>query len=314
MRANSFCCIAIATLGFLAAVGGLSASLMPMVVPSLVATTIFALLAIAIVALAIFSLTGNRPAETTDWVNSDETSAKLQQEIETLKQFHLQLLEDKAFLQFLKSDQDRERQLLALDLHDLTLPNLTSALFQLETLSQRADVSSETLEAAVELIRESLLQARRVMNCLSPSLVQDEGVIASLQRLADQLSTSVATVEFQHDVDFDRLTPLSECALVQLVREAFDTIRRNRSAAHVHLDLRQNDDRLSLLISDDGRSDPFQEAEAASQQRIRECVELLAGHLEIECPRDGGTITRIDFSVTDLTQSDTLSEKSQAIS
>ncbi|MEW4565140.1 histidine kinase [Bremerella sp. JC770] len=237
-----------------------------------------------------------------------QENQQLKLELESLRQLHAQLLEDKVYLQFLKADQDHERQLLALDLHDLSLPNLTSVLFQIEAIHQRCDELDDSLDGAIDLLRDSLFQTRRVMNCLSPTLVQDEGVVASLERLVGHLQASLGDVRFDHDVDFDRLSPLCECALIQLVREAFDQVRRNRFARNVELELVQQDDRLQLSITDDGQGEP------ADSPRIRECLEILAGRPAPPSSNAPGHVMRVDFSVTDLIQSDTLPEKSRAFS
>lgn len=308
MRAQRTCCVIISALGILAAACGITASVVPTLLPSPVFTTIFALLASAITVTTLLTLSPGNADQAPGTSHLSPENVQLKIELETLRQLHAELLEDKAFLQFIRADQDHERQLLALDLHDLSLPNLTSALFQLETLNQRLDPAGETLDGTIDLIRDSLYQTRRVMNCLSPSLVQDEGVVASMQRLADRLEASVDNVRFRHDVEFDRLTPLCECALIQLVREVLDLTRRNRFAHNIELELIQEDDLLRLSISDDGHGD------LVDSPRIQQCLEILSGHPAPPHQPATGHVLRVDFSVTDLTQSDTIKEKSRAFS
>lgn len=308
MRAKRTCCLIISALGLLAAAGGITASVVPTLLPSPAMTTIFAILAIAISVTAQMALRHSEDDANPNVSQLTQENLQLKLELETLRDLHAQLLEDKAFLQFMRADQDHERQLLALDLHDLSLPNLTSALFQMEALHQRLDGMDDSLEATIDLLRESLYQTRRVMNCMSPTLVQDEGVVASLQRLAEHLEATVESVRFHHDVEFDRLAPLCECALIQLVREAFDQIRRNRFAQNVEVELIQEDDRLQLSISDDGHGD------LADSPRIHDCLEILSGHQAATHPQAPGHIMRVEFSVTDLIQSDTIKEKSRAFS
>jgi len=308
MRAHRTCCIIISALGLLTAAWGVTASAVPTLLPSPAVATIFVVLAVAIVAATLVMLrkaNAELASKSTDLIQEKQ---RLKQELESLRQLHAQLLEDKAFLQFLKADQDHERQLLALDLHDLSLPNLTSALFQIEAIHQQANGIDDTLDGVIDLLRDSLHQSRRVMNCLSPTLVQDEGVIASVERLVDHVQASLDGVHFHHDVEFDRLSPLSECALVQLIREALDQIRRSRFARNVELELVQRDDRLQLSITDDGQGEP------ADSPRIRECLEILSARPSTSPPNASGHVMRADFSVTDLIQSDTLQEKSRAFS
>lgn len=270
--------------------------------------TIFAIFIVAIGVVTFVALRSDEEDSDQNLSEIAQENRQLKLELDTLRHLHSQLLEDKAFLQFMRADQDHERQLLALDLHDLSLPNLTSALFQLETLNQRMGSMEGSMDGTIELLRDSFYQTRRVMNCMSPTLVQDEGVIASLQRLVDQLETSVDRAKFLHDVEFDRLSPLCECALVQLVRETLDQLRRNRFAQNVEVELVQEDDRLQLTISDDGHGD------LADSPRILECLEILSGQQAARHQLAPGHVMQVEFSVTDLIQSDTIKEKSQAFS
>lgn len=308
MRANRTCCVIISTVGFLAAAGGLTASIVPTLLPSPVWATIFALLAGTIGAFSLGILGIGKDNPELKLNAAVQENLRLKVELDTLRQLNDQLLEDKAFLQFMRADQDHERQLLALDLHDLSLPNLTSVLFQMEALNQRMETVGDSLEGTIDLLRESLYQTRRVMNCLSPTLIQDEGVVASIQRLADQLGETVERVRFHHDVEFDRLSPLCECALVQLVRETLDQSRRNRFAQNVELVLTQQEDQLRLCINDDGHGD------SPDNPRIQQCLEILSGTQVAESLADSEQVLRVDFSVTDLIQSDTIKEKSRAFS
>ncbi len=308
MRAKRTCCVIISALGILATACGLSASLVPTLLPSPAWATIFAILAAAITVATWVGLVNSKDNGGSRSQDDIQENLQLKLELETLRHLHTQLLEDKAFLQFMRADQDHQRQLLALDLHDLSLPNLTAALIHLETLNQHFDSDDGSLDQSIDLLRESFFQTRRVMNRLSPSLVQDEGVIASIQRLADDLESSVESIRFEHEVEFDRLSPLCECALVQLVREALDQIQRRRCATNFQLELVQQDDLLRLTITDDGRDAPI------DSTRLQQCLDVLSGHQGNPPQGEAGQVMQIDFSVTDLIQSDTIKEKSRAFS
>ena len=306
MRAQRTCCVIISALGFLATACGLTASTVPTLLPSPAWATIFAILAVAIGVATWAGLVKGNDNGNSRTDDAVQENLQLQLEIETLRHLHTQLLEDKAFLQFMRADQDHERQLLALDLHDLSLPNLTAVLIQLETLNQRFEADDDSLDANIDLLRECFYQTRRVMNRLSPTLVQDEGVVASIERLAGNMESSIESLQIHHEVEFDRLSPLSECALVQLVREVLDQIRRHRGAQNVRLELVQEDDQLRLSITDDGSGAPI------DSPRIEQCLDVLSGHRTPPPPGEPGQVMQIDFSVTDLIQSDTIKEKSRA--
>ncbi|MBI1249700.1 hypothetical protein GC197_17885 [bacterium] len=297
----------IAILGLCLFAAGLTASIVPSILPSLGVATL--IIGIATTYLAI--------AATRQEYDSTQSAALQKREDEDhdaqLQAAYEELLEDKTFLQFSKADEQRDRQIIAYDLHETVFPRLTSALFRLEKTQAEGDPTHQQTGDAIRLVRSSLNHTRRVMNLLSPSLVYDEGVVSSLQRLVDQLETRVETVEFHHDIDFDRLTPYSECALVRIVREAFHLIACYRNATQTVLELLQENDRLLLRVFDNGVCDMLRDEEVAGSQQISHCVDLFSGQCEIEYQAGVGTTLAIELSVSDLMQSDIPAEKSPVI-
>ncbi|WP_158265678.1 sensor histidine kinase [Blastopirellula marina] len=256
------------------------------------------LLAAGIALVAVLAISHSRIQRLTDAsmaTAADAELAKLREDFEALRLEHRELLEDKAYLQFLKANQERERQLLALDLHDLILPNLTSSLFQLEASLDRPHMISECVETSIEMIRTSLQHTRRTMNFLSPCLTQDEGVVAGIQRLTEQFESSIESIVFRHDIEFDRLTPLVECVLVQLVRESLDEIRQCPTSDTVVIDLRQQHELLELTITSSGTQPPPAACDTDREARIREFVDFLAGSLERKISPSSDHVLRIEF-------------------
>lgn len=309
MQETRYCCVTITAIGLLAVATGLTASLAPLLIPSTVLTVVLLVAGVALVAVLAISQS---------WIKRDASSSlspsrnpeliKLREDLEDLRLEHRELLEDKAYLQFLKANQERERQLLALDLHDLILPNLTSSLLQLEASLDRPHMISECVEASIEMIRTSLQHTRRTMNSLSPCLTQDEGVVAGIQRVTEQFASSIESIAFRHDIEFDRLTPLAECVLVQLVREVLEETRQFPTIDTVAIDLRQEDNLLELTITSPASEEPSSDCDTNRERRIREFVDFLAGNLERKTSPSFGRILRIEFPLAS-----TLSrEKSQA--
>ncbi|RCS52961.1 hypothetical protein DTL42_09085 [Bremerella cremea] len=301
----------LAAIGLLAVAAGLLASLAPLLVPTTILTIFLFGLGIAtIVLLAISPSPASQPTPTVEPADHSQ----LQEELEDLRQENRELLEDKAFLQFLKANQERERQLLALDLHDLILPNLTSSLLQLEAAIDRPHVLNECLESPIEMIRTSLRNTRQTMNLLSPCLTQDEGVVAGIQRLVEQFETWIDSIAFRHDIEFDRLTPLAECVVVQLVRDALDGARQCPTTDSVVIDLCQQEDLLELSLTSNGSGPPPSPCDQDREARIRECADFLAGNIEREVTPDSGQVLRIVFPLASAMPKRRNREKSQAFS
>lgn len=313
MQESRYCRVILAAIGLLALAVGLTASLAPFVIPSTILAILLAALGAAILGVFAASqwLGKQRNAKITD-SNVAEDLESLREDLESLRLEHLELLEDKAYLQFVKSNQERERQLLALDLHDLVLPNLTSSLLQLEAILDRPHTSRESLEMSIEMIRTSLRHARRTMNLLSPNMTQDEGVVAGIQRLIEQFAPSIESILFRQDIEFDRLTPMAEGVLVQLVRETLDEIRQCSTTDTVVIDLRQNDELLQLSITSNGTPDGKTPFDSSHEGRIQECVEYLNGTIERRTSSELGCELCIEFPLDSAMKKFRNREKSRA--
>lgn len=290
------CSLLLVMIAMVAIAGGIVVCLAPDIVPSPVMATVFVIdgLAglVAFGAVLVAVPAHNTPSGA---AKGNSEPQNLQEEFDALKAEHQQLLEDKTFLQFLKVDQERDRQIIALDLHDSILPYLTSSLMQLESGIDRANDPPEFLESSIAMIRTSLQQTRRIMNCLSPSLTQDEGIVPSIERLVRRFEADDRTIEFRHDVNFDRLIPLAEYILVQTVREELDLIRKLPSASSVLINLRQRNEKLVLSVASNAYPRHCEEDEQQWLTQIRHWTELLQGTVESEKAPDSGCILRVEL-------------------
>lgn len=290
------CSLLLVFIAMVAIAGGIVVCFAPGIVPSTVMATVFVVDGLAgLVAFGVVLLAVPTRSTSNDPAKGKSEQLDLREEFDALKAEHQQLLEDKTFLQFLKVDQERERQIIALDLHDSILPYLTSSLMQLEAGIDRANGSPEFLESSIAMIRTSLQQTRRIMNCLSPSLTQDEGIVASIERLVRRFEAPDRTIEFRHDVNFDRLIPLAEYILVQTVREELDLIRQRTSASSVLINLRQHNEKLILSIASNAYPSHCEEDEQHWLTQIRQWAELLQGSVEMENAPDSGCVLRAEL-------------------
>ena len=149
-------------------------------------------------------------------------------------------------------------------------------------------------ELATEL-QSTLDEIRRISRELRPEALDDLGLINALIAL----STRAAR---QGDLQIERhlseeLPPLSseqELVIYRVAQEALTNVLRHAEASHCVIELRSNDGRIDLTVSDDGRGMPsIIEGEAIGIEGMRERALLAGGSLAVE-PGDGaGTIVRL---------------------
>ncbi|HEY4310063.1 MAG TPA: PAS domain-containing protein [Pirellulales bacterium] len=153
--------------------------------------------------------------------------------------------------------QERERHLLACEIHDGFIQDLVGAKMLLESLRPglppENPCSIERLDKIEAALRKAIGEGRRMISNLRPMVIDDKGILVAIEYLINEKQAdSGPQMTFAHDVRFTRLPPLLEGALFRIVQESLTNARRHSKAAHVHVDLAQVDERVILTIVDDG--------------------------------------------------------------
>ncbi|MGD0383950.1 MAG: CHASE domain-containing protein, partial [Thermoguttaceae bacterium] len=128
------------------------------------------------------------------------------------KQAEAAIRKEQRFLRHLIDLQERERKLMAYEIHDGLAQQLTGALFKLqslETTHENKDLpaSRKILDDVLQLIRESVGEARRLIGGLRPPILDESGIVAAVEDLcADRRHGDKSQIEFVNQVQFRRLT------------------------------------------------------------------------------------------------------------
>jgi signal transduction histidine kinase len=192
------------------------------------------------------------------------------------------------------SAQEQERRRLARELHDETGQALTSILLGLRTVEEAGGEAE--MRAAVgevrDLVRSTLQDVRRLAVELRPKALDDFGLVAALERLAESFTeqTGIA-IAFQSLLPSARLTPEIETALYRIVQESLTNIVKHAQAHSVSIVLGRKSDSVSVIVEDDGVGfDPDRTREGGlGLIGMRERVSLIGGRLTIESRPGAGT-------------------------
>ncbi|MGY8769338.1 MAG: ATP-binding protein [Pirellulales bacterium] len=225
-------------------------------------------------------------------------NSQLEAEVDERRVMHEQLIEDKVFLQYLLSGHERDRQLIAYEIHDGVVQGMTAALMFLESVKGKSLVEVEEADRkATDLIRNSIVESRRVMKGLSPPLLEDIGVIAALEGLAGEQSSDTCTIYFTHDVHFDRLLPLLECTIYRIVQEGITNIIRHSQASKAEVRILEKDHQLHLSIQDNGKGfDPLAtNGEGFGIKGIQERAKLFDTEAKFQSTLNQGTTISVSF-------------------
>jgi len=192
--------------------------------------------------------------------------------------------------------QELERRRLARELHDETGQALTSILLGLKALEDAGDASGRE-QAAAELrglVVATLQDVRRLAVELRPKALDDFGLLAAVERLADVFGEQMAVeTDVEAQLGPERLPPEVETALYRIVQEALTNVMKHARASHVSILLMRKERSAVAVVEDNGvgfAADGDEDGGGLGLIGMRERVALLDGRLEVESSPRGTTI------------------------
>lgn len=177
------------------------------------------------------------------------------------------------------------------DLHDQFGQTLTAIEANLTALD--ASLPDRRVKGRIEdcmgLVQDLMFQARGMSQLLRPSILDDFGLSASLEWLADRFMQRTG-IEVTYDSTFaGRLGDDTETHLFRIAQEAFTNVARHANATRIDVALHVDDANVELTVSDNGRG--VQKADGARRGLglvgMRARAEQVRGELSLE-PRQGG--------------------------
>ena len=170
----------------------------------------------------------------------------------------------------------KERRILARDLHD-------GLGGMLSVLRMKLASSGET-----QLLDDIIVELRRTAHHLMPEELLKNGLVSALHDFA----VSVPNAQFQAigDICFDKDR---ELVLYRCAYELVNNAMKHANASHIDIQLMQQDKKVTLTVSDDGRG-MADGAEGMGLQNIRERIEPYKGRLNIVTANGKGT----DINIT----------------
>lgn len=201
----------------------------------------------------------------------------------------------------------RERNRLARELHDTLAHSLSAVTVQLgavETLwENNPDAAKTLLTQADESARGGLEEARRALQALRASPLEDLGLVLALEALAkDAAARTNATLHL--DVPEENLTflaPHIEQGIYRVAQEALENCVRHAEAKTLWVTLvystgQNQRGQIQLIIRDDGQGfDPAQTAPTGHYgvAGMKERAGVIGGRLQVESSRGEGTTVQL---------------------
>lgn len=221
------------------------------------------------------------------------------------RQAHARILAEQHRTRQMLAAHERDRQLIAYEIHDGMVQDVTGALMHLEAFRQRSALEGERLseefDLSLQLLRDTIGEARHLISGLRPPILDELGLIAALDYLIGEHRTrSNLKIQFVHDVQFEKLEPLLESTVFRIAQEALNNVQRHSRADRAKVVLRQKGNRLRLSIRDWGVG--FNPQRRLDHRfgiyGIRERARLLGGRARIESVLGQGTRILVDLPIS----------------
>jgi len=152
---------------------------------------------------------------------------------------------------------EEERQRIAEDLHDETLPALSSVARMADRLA--ADLSDNPVPKEMrEKLDGAISEMRRVINDLHPSVLETMGFKPALDNLLSILSREakvrVELIDLDQKDDSEYgLNNLVKLQLYRIVQESLNNVQKHAQASEVRLEIGLKGEELHIIIKDNGR-------------------------------------------------------------
>jgi len=194
-----------------------------------------------------------------------------------------------------------ERNRLARELHDTLAHTLSAVAVQLEAHDAQVDSdpdgAKQTLKQTRQLVRNGLQEARRAVQALRASPLEDLGFALAMRHLVDVMAErSGLPISLDVPDEFDELSPEIEQSIYRVTEEALNNTIRHANAQHAAVSLRRERGELRLTITDDGCG--FNPSTVSSDGHyglvgMRERALLCNGQLGIESAPGKGTTVHL---------------------
>ncbi|MDQ3943343.1 MAG: PAS domain S-box protein, partial [Actinomycetota bacterium] len=196
--------------------------------------------------------------------------------------------------------QEEERRKVSYEVHDGLAQTAAGAHQLLQAFARQHPPDSEKgrkdLARALQLVQQTVGEARYVIADLRPTALDDFGLAAAVRLQVEKISSEGSQVDYEEALGNERLSPEVETALFRVAQEALTNVHKHAPSARVKITLRRLNDAVRLQVRDWGPgfnpekiTDGGGPGERLGLSSMRERMALLGGHLEVHSRPGEGT-------------------------
>jgi len=221
---------------------------------------------------------------------------------EALKKAHDQV---RFFASQCLTAQERERKLIAGEIHDSIGASLAATKFKMESALTEMGAGNPQARAALEsvipIIQGTIEEARRIQLALRPSMLDDLGILPAINWFCRQFETTYSDIRIEKEINIqgDEVPESLKIVIYRVLQEALNNVAKHSKASVVLLSLQRANQTIRLVVRDSGQGFDLEEAffrkgtaKGLGLDSMRERAELSGGFFSIESSKGSGTVIR----------------------
>ncbi len=204
-------------------------------------------------------------------------------------------------LRAMVSGEEQERRRIARDLHDGLGANLATVKMRIDALRNNIPgiEKLESYNKAEELIDDACANVRKISHNMMPGSLSRHGLEVALQDICDAIQAAnqleVTFIPFGLDNIIDEVVEIN---IFRIIQELLKNIIKHAEAKEVIVQLSVEDDRLHMVVEDDGRgfdASNISVFEGIGMRSIQSRVTYLNGNINIDSSLGHGSTFNIEI-------------------
>lgn len=249
---------------------------------------------IAFLAIGFF---GYKNVKRKQLIAAQEKEIESQKKDKQLKNLELQAI-DAMIL-----GQEKERQRLALDLHDSVGASLSAAKLQFNYLmdeNQKPEQTNVLITKISALLEDAYLEVRTISHLENSGVMAKNGLLPAVKNLSENVSgTNGFQIEVHsHGLD-QRLENSLEISIFRIIQELVTNIIKHAEATEATIHITNHEDSLNIMVEDNGKGFNLNEVTKSNKgmgiSNVEKRVEHLNGTVTIESEINKGSTIIIDI-------------------
>jgi PAS domain S-box-containing protein len=215
---------------------------------------------------------------------------KLQQEAEDLRQNY-----QKSIVTAALQAQEKERKRISDALHD----SVAQMLYGIRLTVQNEDLglANEHLDNVNELLNQAITEIRNISFELTPTILQDFGLIESVKEMARRLNTSSFNIVVNAQGSKVRFKPELEISAFRIIQELINNSIKHGNCTEINIKINLVYPSIMFTVSDNGTGFNLRTPEYLTRGSgllsIKNRVSLFNGSFDVKAGKEKGTMVSV---------------------